>query len=233
MGRIGLLVCDHVSPELRHVAGDYPDMFERLFGPRLELVPYDLLEGRFPASPDECDGWITTGSRYSVYEPVGWIEQLTGFVRDVVGVGTPYVGVCFGHQMLAQALGGKVERAATGWGLGIKEVEVAAPPGWLGTQTFRLLYSHADQVTDLPPGAESLGSSDHCAHSLIRVGDSAIGVQGHPEFEPDYVSALIDSRRGSLVPEDVCEAALASLEVPPDNRTVGEAIVRFFERRRS
>lgn len=232
MARIGLLVCDHVPPEFRGVTGDYLDMFEELFSarPHIDLVPYDLPTGEFPASVDECEGWVTTGSRRSVYEDEPWIGDLAELVRDIARAETPYVGVCFGHQMIAQALGGKVERAEAGWGVGAKDVEVPDPPGWLGRGRYRILNSHADQIVDPPPGAMVLGGNDHCSNSLMQVGASMVGIQGHPEFTPELCEALIRSRRGTVIPEEVAEAALASLATPPDNEALADALADFLAR---
>lgn len=230
MARIGLLVCDHVPPEFRDLAGDYPDMFEDLLSgrPAIELVPYDLPAGEFPPSVNECEGWITTGSRRSVYENEPWIEDLAELVRNIARAESPYVGVCFGHQMIAQALGGKVERAEVGWGVGAKDVEVPDPPEWLGRSRYRILNSHADQVVDAPPGARVLGGNDHCSNSLMQVGESMIGIQGHPEFTPELCEALIRSRRGTVIPEDVAEAALGSLATPPDNQALADVLADFL-----
>lgn len=234
MARLGLLVCDHVPPEFLDVAGDYPDMFEELFAdqPEVELVPYDLTAGRFPTSVEECDGWVTTGSRRSVYEEEAWIDRFGELVRDVARSDRPLVGVCFGHQMIAHALGGKVTRAEEGWGVGIKTVEVPDPPGWLGRSRYRILNSHADQIIDPPPAARVVGSNDHCPVSLMTLGETVVGIQGHPEFPVEYCEALIRARRGSLIPEDVADAALESLSTPPDTRALGAALAHFLRRRR-
>lgn len=231
MARIGLLVCDHVPPELSEVAGDYPDMFGDLFSerPDLDLRSYDLTAGRFPASVDECDGWVTTGSRRSVYEEEPWIEDLADFVRDLAGGDRPYVGVCFGHQMIAEALGGKVERAAAGWGVGAKDVEVPDPPEWFGRSRYRILNSHADQIVDPPPGARILGGNDHCPISLMQLGSTMVGIQGHPEFSPAFCEALVRTRRGTVIPESVAEEALRSLSTPPDDRALAEVLARFLQ----
>ncbi len=116
MLRIGVLECDHVEERYRGIAGDYFDMFSSLLDRHgVDLVRYDACDGVLPATPDECDGWIATGSRRSAYDDLAWIHALAAFVRDVHRGATPYVGICFGHQLLAQALDGRVERAPAGW----------------------------------------------------------------------------------------------------------------------
>lgn len=217
--RVGLLVCDHVVPEIHGVAGDYEDMFVRLFStrPEIELIPYDLPAGQFPSSCHDCDSWIITGSRRSVYEDDDWIHRLADLIPDLVESGRRMVGVCFGHQMLAHALGGKVERAEEGWGVGVKEVFVPEPPEWLSGTSFRILNSHADQITELPRGARVLGSNDHCPVSLMELGPNVIGIQGHPEFAPAYAEALLRRRRGRTIPRDIADEALSSLRLPIDD----------------
>lgn len=228
--RVGLLVCDHMSAEFSSIAGDYPSLFERFFWshPQVELVVYDLAADQFPASATECDAWIATGSRESVYSGEEWIERLADFVRQIHDAHRRYVGVCFGHQMIAHALGGKVEHSERGWGLGIKEVVVADPPEWLGQSSYRVLNSHQDQITTLPPGAVTLGGNEHCPISLIQLGDDMIGIQGHPEFTPALSEALIRSRRGTVIPTDVADAALESLDTPPDTEVLADAVVAFI-----
>jgi GMP synthase-like glutamine amidotransferase len=230
MARIGLLVCDHVPPEFLDVAGDYPDMFLRLFAGEddIELRPYDLTAGRFPTSLDDCDAWITTGSRRSVYESDGWIEGLAHLVRDAARSRRRFVGVCFGHQMIAHALGGKVTRSEAGWGVGLKAIELPDPPGWLPMHRYRILNSHADQIVDPPPGAVVLGGNDHCPISLMAPSETMIGIQGHPEFPSEYCEALIRARRGVVIPEDVSDAGLMSLAEPPDTSALAAGLARFL-----
>ncbi len=230
--RIGLLVCDHVRPEFLGIAGDYPDMFLRLFAehPEVELVVYDLPAGRFPDSLGECDGWITTGSKRSVYEDEDWILRFADLVRDAAERQRPFVGVCFGHQMLAHALGGRVERSERGWGVGVKTVEVTSREMWMGDHpsTYAVLNSHADQVVEPPPGAEVLGGNEHCPVSMMRVGARMLGIQGHPEFVPAYSRALMEARRGVLIPEEVVEDGLETLDTAPDTTRLAEWIVGFL-----
>jgi len=223
--RLGLLVCDHVLTELRWISGDYEDMFRRLFADHgdLDIVTYDLIAGDFPSDPGECDAWVTTGSRHSVNDDEPWIRKLEGFVREVAAAEMPFIGICFGHQMLAKALGGSVARSERGWGVGVKEVEVLPELG-LG-HSYRVLTSHQDQVETIPPGGEILGWNQHCPVSMLRVGSKIIGIQGHPEFDPSYSRALMELRRGTVIPEPIVDAGLATLGQPSDSARLAEWIM--------
>ncbi|MEA3020148.1 MAG: hypothetical protein QOI47_1672, partial [Actinomycetota bacterium] len=97
MPRIGLLECDHVDDRYTSIGGDYFDMFATLL-PSVDLVRYDAIHGELPTSPDECDGWVATGSRHSAYEDLPWIRRLGSFVTDARSAQVPFVGICFGHQ---------------------------------------------------------------------------------------------------------------------------------------
>jgi GMP synthase-like glutamine amidotransferase len=223
--RIGLLVCDHVSPELRGISGDYEDMFRRLFADHgeVDIVAYDVIVGDLPSDPEECDAWLTTGSRHSVNDDETWIRALEGFIRTVAETEVPFIGICFGHQMLAKALGGSVVRSEQGWGVGVKEVEVRPELG-LG-KSYRVLTSHQDQVETIPSGGEILGWNEHCPVSMLRVGSKMLGIQGHPEFDPAYSRALMELRRGRAIPEPIVEEGLASLDQAPDSGRLAEWIV--------
>jgi len=223
--RLGLLVCDHVRPELREISGDYEDMFRRLFAghDEVDVVIYDAIGGELPAAPGECDAWLTTGSRHSVNDDAQWIRALEGFVRQVAAARIPFIGICFGHQLIAKAMGGSVVRSERGWGVGLMEVEVSPELG-LG-DSFRVLTSHQDQVESLPLEAEILGWNEHCQVSMLRVGGNLIGIQGHPEFDPAYSRALMELRRGTVIPETIVEEGLASLDRAPDSGRLAEWII--------
>lgn len=227
--RIGLLVCDHVRPEFLGISGDYEDMFRRLLADHddVEVVPYDAVNGELPADPSEADAWLTTGSRYSVNDDEPWIEDLEEFVRKVADAGVPFVGICFGHQLIAKALGGSVVKSDRGWGVGVKEVEVSKDLGW--GDSYRVLTSYQDQVATLPPGGEILGWNDHCPVSVMGVGSTILGIQGHPEFEGAFSEALMESRRGRLIPAETVDAGLASLGEEPDGSRLADWILGFIE----
>ena len=205
-------------------------MFRRLFADRAEvdIVVYDAIGGELPADPSECDAWITTGSRHSVNDDERWIRDLEGFVRDVAAAGVPFIGICFGHQLVAKALGGSVVKSDRGWGVGVQEVRVRDGLG-LG-DSYRVLASHQDQVEALPPGAEVLGWSEHCPVSMLGFGSTIIGIQGHPEFEPAYSEALLESRRGSVIPEETVDTGLSTLDQSPDSGRLADWILGFVAR---
>ena len=230
--KIGLLICDHVRTAHLDIAGDYDEMFNRLFDHRedVELVTYDVVNGAMPDSATECDAWLTTGSRYSVNDDEQWIRDLEVFVREVAASRVPFVGVCFGHQLIAKALGGSVVKSERGWGVGIKEVEVADGLDWaMNASSYRVANVHQDQVDQLPPDGEILGWNDHCPVSMMKVGSTILGVQGHPEMGPDYVEAVVQMRKGTLIPEHVADEGLASLVNEPDKTMLADWIVRFLE----
>ena len=223
--RIGLLECDHVDDRYRTIDGDYSDMFERLLD--LDLVRYDTVNNVLPDSPEECDGWLATGSRFSVYDEADWIGRLQGFVQDVRDADTPFVGVCFGHQLLAHALDGRTEKAAVGWGVGAIDTWVEP------TQSEALLlYMHQDQVVALPDGATVLGRTEHCPIAMFQVGPM-LGVQAHPEFSATYVEALLDARVDRIGPAVAARAkqSLDRVGDAEDAARVARLITEFFQDR--
>lgn len=176
--------------------------------------------------------WLTSGSAHSVYDGLPWIAEAEAFVRDIREAGVPYVGICFGHQLLATALGGKVAPTSSSWGVGVGTVRVdpSRRPHWMrpNRDEYRLLLSHQDQVEELPPDAVVVAGNEHCPVSAFVVGESMVGFQGHPEFTHQYARALMLSRT-DRIPADVIEEALSSLELPDDGRLILDWIRVFVE----
>lgn len=209
--KVGLLLCDHVAEKFQGIAGDYPEMFGNwLKGWDLEIL--DCVNGEFPASPDVCDAYVATGSRHSAYDKLEWIDQLKAFLVQLKEEAIPYIGICFGHQIMAEAFGGKVEKAPSGWGVGILPLRLLEAPAWMAPSAneISLHYMHQDQVNVPPPGARILASSDHCPVAAMSLGTTMIGIQAHPEFGAEYSEALLRDRI-SRIGEDRVYAALASL----------------------
>ena len=231
--KIGILKADSVLEQFQPEFGDYPDMFiARLatqVGPEVAFVTYDVEHLEYPANLDECAGYIITGSKKSVYDDEQWIRRLEGFVRELDRAKKPLIGVCFGHQLVAQALGGKAEAAPIGWGVGVHTNHIVSPQDYMQPPLTeaRVLVSHKDQVTRLPPGAEKLATSDFCPNSMFQVGHHILCIQGHPEFIKAYSKSLMTMRR-EILGDAVFEAGVESLDQALDSDILAKWMLRFL-----
>jgi GMP synthase-like glutamine amidotransferase len=205
--------------------GDYPAMFARLLGPGFETETFDVEAGDFP-DPDAHEACLITGSPAGVYEPLPWIAPLQEFIRSARD--SKMVGICFGHQVMAEALGGHVEKSDKGWGAGLHRYAVVGSDPWIDSaETIAVPASHQDQVVIQPPNTEVVAASDFTPFAgLAWSGRPAISFQFHPEFSPDFARALIE-KRYDVVPDP--PAAIASLDAPNDNARVAAWIRRFLE----
>lgn len=232
--RLGILQCDSVRSEWLGEFGDYPDMFQSLLGrvdPAITFRVYDLTRDQFPATADECDAWLLTGSKWSVNDDDGWIRRAENLIVEFRRRRRPTVGICFGHQLIASALGGRVDKAG-GWGVGVRSVQVLGRQPWMvqPAETLALIVSHQDQVVELPPDATHLASNPFCAYEMSQVGGHMLTLQGHPEFAKGYSRALMDLRRESIG-EATYQAGIASLETDTDETVAADWIVRFLRTR--
>ena len=213
--------------------GTYPDMFVQLLGPdAYDWRTYDVDGGELPKRPTDCDAYIITGSSAGVYDPEPWIQPTMDFLRAAQGQAA-LVGVCFGHQLMAQAFGGQVIKSPKGWGVGEQEYEVMRREPWMGDPPLRIRLpaSHQDQVVALPPGAEVLVANEFAPFAgLVWPGEKAISMQPHPEFEPAYAKSLIEHRRGDPYPDEQADAAIASYSGADDRMLVAGWIKNFLAR---
>lgn len=209
------------------MAGDYGEMFTRLFAahaPELQLTRIDVVGGDPLPRLDAYDAVLVSGSRHGATDELPWIGALGGFLREASAAGVPTVGICFGHQLIAHALGGRVERAGVGWGIGVHRAEptTTGATTLAGARPFDLLVSHQDQVVELPPEGELLATSAHAPVAAFRLG-RMVGFQGHPEFTAAYAAALMDSRR-DRIPTEVIAGAQPTLATPTDHAVVARWI---------
>jgi len=211
--------------------GDYPAMFRRLLGEgAYDYCIFDVENGELPDAADACPAYIITGSACGAYDPLPWIEDLKRFLVETGGKAA-LVGICFGHQIMAEAFGGKVEKSPKGWGIGAHSYNVLRPQPWLeGAGTITLPASHQDQVVELPPTAEVVAASAFTPFGMLAYRDRpAISIQLHPEFEPDYAAALAELHRSAGVTEEEAHRAVASLRQPTDSKRAARWIARFLE----
>ena len=229
---IGILQADSVMENLQPVHGNYPGMFTDVLGgvdSNIEFRYYDVEHGEYPEDLNECDGYVITGSKKSVYDDEPWIHVLSTFVLQLHKHKKKIVGICFGHQLIAQALGGRTEAADVGWGVGVHENQVIKNESFMDTQTegFALVVSHKDQVSALPQGAELLATSDFCPNAMFRIDNHILTFQGHPEFTKAYSKELMEMRE-EILGEEKFSAGMSSLSRPHDSETVSGWIVRFI-----
>jgi GMP synthase-like glutamine amidotransferase len=224
--RIGILETGKPPPGLRGRFADYPAMFAELLGPGFDFSTYNVEAGLLPPSPDAEEAYIVTGSPAGVYDDLAWMAPLKDFLRAAKGK-AKLLGICFGHQIMAEAFGGTVEKSARGWGVGLQTLEVCGTAPFLGGErTVSIPASHQDQIVVQPPGSRVLARSDFSPFGVILYEDQpALSLQFHPEFSPEFAAALIEARRDRL-PDP--EAALASLQRPNDRQAVAGWLRRFL-----
>jgi GMP synthase-like glutamine amidotransferase len=204
--------------------GDYPTMFGEMLGPGFAIESFDVQAGRLP-DVGEHHAYLITGSPAGVYEPLDWLPALFEFIRSASA--GKMVGVCFGHQAMAEALGGHVEKSAKGWGAGLHRYSVDRAEPWMDdAREIAAPASHQDQVVVQPPNTQTTLSSDFTRYAGLAWTDrDAISFQFHPEFSPAFARALI-AERYDRVPDP--DGAIASFDAPNDNRRVGGWIRRFL-----
>ncbi len=207
-------------------------IFLRNVEPDWTLREYRVTEGELPATADACGAYLLTGSPQGVYDGHPWIDSLVAFICDAFVAGRPMIGICFGHQLLAHALGGRAEKAAGGWGLGLETVDMKAGPDWLfpSQDNINLHFCHQDQVTVLPPKAVRLGGSTRCPHAIFAIENRVLGIQGHPEFTPKFMAGLVEQMRPKVGDELADRAASGLAAARPDNDILARWIVNFLNK---
>jgi len=225
--KIGILQTGHAPEPLEKKFGDYDAMFRTLLdGNGFEFVTYAVVDGEFPDGPDDADGWLITGSRHGAYEDHPWIPPLEELIRQIQAAGKPLIGVCFGHQIIAQALGGEVEKFKGGWAIGRTEYDYDG-------ETVSLNAWHQDQVTQRPESARLLGTNPFCENAMLAYGDTIWTVQAHPEYSNDFIHGLMETRGKGVVPDALMKDAKTRETAPDDNERIGRLMADFLKKERA
>jgi len=234
--KIGILETGLLNEAFVDQFDPYPVMFASLIDRAkqdIEYRTYSVVRGEMPESIDDCDGWLITGSRFGAYEKLDWMVALEAFIRELHRGAMPLVGICFGHQIIAQALGGEVVKSNRGWGIGLHYYRIDEARDWMGEVPDQVgIYAfHQDQVVKLPPQASVFSSSDFCPYAGLSYGDSIISIQAHPEFEEAYELALIDTFGGNKVPQADANKALEIMQgnsQKADTQMLADWLAAFF-----
>ena len=228
---VAIIQCDTVADEFAAEFGHYTDMIKRMFesaGTDLEYRIFDAQQAKYPHNLDAYDFYITTGSKAGAYQDIPWIKQLIRFVQRLDNQRKKLIGICFGHQIIAMARQGLVEKSPKGWGVGVASNRVIAHPKWMKepADELNIIVSHQDQISRLADDAQVIASSDFCPYFVVQWGDHFLSIQGHPEWLPDYSRTLMNHRREILGDERV-KTGLASLATKPDNALFTRWILDF------
>ena len=221
--KIGILQAGHAPDVMISKTGDYGELFQKfLAGEGFDFTVYSIVDMEFPSSTSDAEGWLITGSKHGTYESYDFIPPLEALIRDIHKRQLPLSGICFGHQIIAQALGGKVEKYSGGWSVGHTEYtfedEVTTLNAW-----------HQDQVTELPPDAIATGSSSFCKFAFLEYGSHIFSVQAHPEFSADFIEGLIDYRGPGVVPDQLLNDARSKLSLSTNSDRIRQKIVTLFQ----
>lgn len=212
--KIGILAAGTTPDDLSGQYPSYAQMFINLFssiGEAFDYAVYDVRDDVFPASEQDCDAWLITGSKHGVYENLPWMQRLKDLILAIDKSGKPLVGICFGHQIIAEAMGGKVEKFSGGWGLSLQTYALQNSASMTSDASFTINAIHQDQVVEKPASADVIATSDFCPLAGLKYHNNIITFQAHPEFTVDFERNLINVRKGSVLPEDVAEAGLNKL----------------------
>ncbi|CAH0529816.1 glutamine amidotransferase-related protein [Vibrio hippocampi] len=230
---IGIIVCDRVDPILSAEFGEFADMIIETLSPHgdFNYQLFDAMEGVLPMTDHGCDGFIITGSTFDAYADIDWINQLAQWIVTCDEAQTPLIGICFGHQIIARALGAQVAKSNKGWGIGMSVNQVTGQHDWMQPrkEMINILVSHQDQVLQLPDSLTTIASSDFCPNYMLIKQDHILTIQGHPEFSTDFEYKLLERKR-ELVGEEAYQNARTSLELLPDSALIMQWFAQFFYR---
>ncbi len=220
--KIGILQTGHTPADMADIAPDYALLFRAMLGEdSFDYQTWNVVDGDFPDTIDAADGYIITGSRHGAYEDHPWIAPLEDLIRQIYAAKKPMFGACFGHQIIAQALGGKVEKFKDGWSVGLQTYD-------FGDQTLDLNAWHQDQVVQLPPEARVVASSPFCKYAALAWGDHVFTTQAHPEFQSDFIQGLIEYRGKGVVPDALLNSATDHLAKRNDNAQIASKVTRLM-----
>ena len=217
----------------------YPAMFAELISradPDMTFKTVSPVKGEALPDPASLEAILITGSAYGVYDDVPWMTDLKDWIGFAAEHEVPMIGICFGHQVIADALGGDVRKSDKGWGIGRHTYRLQKTPHWMTNtpEQFSVGVSHQDQVLSPPADADVLAGNEFCPHAGLLYNRAPIlSFQGHPEFSDTFMGDLYEARKGRPLTEAQVDKAIASFKTPHDNDLMGRWMVEFLKADRS
>ncbi|MEM1156414.1 MAG: type 1 glutamine amidotransferase [Pseudomonadota bacterium] len=219
---VAVLETGHSPESLIPRYGSYPEMGTQLLIDALGDVKSTIISpvsGEPLPAPSDFDAYLIMGSEFSANDHFDWISELIAFIQALAIARTPLLGICFGHQVIAKAMGGKIENIA--WVVGKQHYHPVATARQSGASGFDTLCFHQDQVTALPPAAERDMASRHCENAAIRYTDwPCWTIQSHPEFGLEYTCDLIEYCRANPLTDQQVDDAIASTDGYVENNAL-------------
>lgn len=234
--RLAILDCDYLYDNLKQDYISYPHMFIKAFEASNQPISYEIfsaIDRQLPKLTTEFDGWVIMGSKFGAYDDYPWIHELKAFIRALYVAGEKLSGICFGHQIIHQSLGGNVRKAAVGWGVGVHEYRLRQRPSWLTcdaedtAECLSIIVSHQDQVVETAPGTQVIAGSNFCPNAICEINNQVFTCQAHPEFTAEYSRVLMNIRR-TCIGVDKVELAEMSLLKTLDSPAVLRWLYQLF-----
>ncbi|CAL5379405.1 unnamed protein product [Camellia sinensis] len=219
--RFAVLLCAEDSDYVKKKYGGYFGVFVQMLAEEGETWDvYRVAAGDFPDDGDIAayDGFVITGSFSDAHGDDLWIRDLLILLKKLNSFNKKVLGICFGHQILGRALGGKTGRAKSGWDVGVTNVELSPSSSKLFASLklpdlLSIIECHQDEVWELPPKAEVMAWSNKTGIEMFKYGDHIMGIQGHPEYTKDIILHLIDRLlHHNLIMESYADEVKANVE---------------------
>lgn len=238
--KFAILLAGHASEYIRNTYGGVSSLFKHMLSDVGETWDtYHVVDGNFPSDDDlhKYEGFIVTGSFEDAHGSTPWVLHLCDVIQKAHRMKRKLLGICFGHQVISRALGGKTGRSAHGWELGLKKVVLVADAMYSKPYALKLpsslsiLEIHQDEVYKVPPGGEVLASSENTGIEIFAMGNQVLGIQGHPEFTEDITLDILDgySRKQRVSEEVIRQAKLSLREGKADHEILKKMCKSFIK----
>jgi len=230
--KIGILNSDTVQIDGAMEFGQYPEMFSKVFwgvDPNIQFKTYEVQFDNYPSDINECDAYLITGSKASSYDDVQWIHNLKKFIQALHENKKKLIGVCFGHQIIAEALGGSVRKSPEGWHAGVDSISLNSNALIYGDEgkNYNLVFSHQDEVEKLPKNATLIAGSASCPIGMFVIDNHIICTQGHIELDKKFARMIYDFRKeqiGNTTYQNACH----TLAIKTDELEVTKNLLKFL-----